>query len=58
MHGVASSLDRLGLAACPGECLLVTCSMLCDSGERPVPVHSLGSAKIEVINYSQSAATD
>jgi hypothetical protein len=39
MHGVASSLDRLGLAACPGECLLVTCSIACDCRERPVPVH-------------------
>jgi hypothetical protein len=37
MHGVASSLDRLGLAAGPGECLLVTCSIACDCRERPVP---------------------
>ena len=36
---MASSLDRLGLAACPGECLLVTCSIACDCRERPVPVH-------------------
>jgi hypothetical protein len=58
MHGVASSLDRLGLGACSGECLLVICSTLGDSGERPVPIHSLSSAKIEVIDYSQSATTD
>jgi hypothetical protein len=58
MHGVASSLDRLGLAACPGECLLVSCSIACDVANGLFHPISLGQAKIKVINYTQSPATN